>query len=505
MVPLLKGLKLGPVKISLAENSQYCGSFGAVCTQERTVCKIRLRDPLDHMNDDQERVLTDENDDFAYQDRWEVNTMLQIPPSLSKCTQDCTLLNSIKVRHKIKFIISLVNPDGHVSELRASLPVQLFISPFVPLGVKSTDGLYSSANNSSIDIANDARLHSQENESDDETIFGRNASELDLPLNNQNNVSIAASMSDMMSPPNYGRHIYDRLWSDLSDANTPPLSGAQTPQDESQNGNGNRSASVLDNQENIDQLQQNLQRLHVERENDEGETASQFSPPPSLARNGNLDVIAPHPSSSTRLEQVGADCAIPQARPGLRGLNSPSMTPLFAHISRENSFLQPPGSSPTKKDWEIGTMSRVPSYDKAMKSDMIGDDLPPIYPAPSKENNQEVLERPQIVHHKSSSSFFATPNGTHMSQAALSRSNNSSSSSLSTSHTNSSTSLSNNSTAANKGQTANRYFSFGMTPVDNNESSTSLHLQRSSSKGKLSKSSGSFSNLMGLLTKKEKK
>ncbi|QLG72100.1 hypothetical protein HG535_0C04540 [Zygotorulaspora mrakii] len=486
VVPLLKGLKLGPVKISLVESSQYCGSFGSVCTQERTVSKIRLKDPLSHMSGCTEPLSVTENDDSAYQDRWEVHTLLHIPPSLSKCTQDCTLLNSIKVRHKIKFIISLVNPDGHVSELRASLPVQLFISPFVPLGVKTVDGLYGSANNSSTDF-NDVRSCTKDPESDDEMIFARSASEIELSNNNQNNVSVAASLSEMMSPPNYGKHIYDRLWSDLSNANTPPLSGAHTPIEELQGDGNNSTGSVLDTQENVNELQMNLQRLRLERENDVPGLGLPSTPSEQEQSNGNTALLQP-------------------PRPGLRNIQSPSMTPGFSHISRQNSFTLPPGSSPAKKDWELGTLSRVPSYDKAMKSDMIGDDLPPVYHVLSKDNNKGVLERPQIVHHKSASSVLATSNGTQMSQAAFTRSNNSSSTSLSQSQTNgSSTNLANNMPSSNKGQTASRYFSFGMTPVENSDSTTSLHLQRSSSKGNLQRSTGSLSNLMGLLSKKEKK
>lgn len=507
IVPLLKGLKLGPIKIILVENSQYCGSFGAVSTQERTVSKAKLKDPLDHMNGDRSSPNSGgEGDDFAFQDRWEVNTMLEVPASLSRCTQDCTLLNSIKVRHKLKFVISLVNPDGHVSELRASLPVQLFMSPFVALGVKTSDGLYSSASGSATDIANDPRYQKagvaiNEDEDDDDVIFERAASELEISATN-NNSSIAASMSELMSPPNYGKHIYDRLWSDISISNTPPRSGSQTPLE------GFHGGSVLDNQQNIDELQLNLRRLHVERESDE-EVQTLSSPHiPTLTSSGP-DGMVDEPSVPPPSE--GVTFLEPQTG-GVDAMNSPSITPASAHLSRVNSFTQQQQqqrpASPLKKDWEIGTLSRVPSYDKAMKSDMIGEDLPPLYPDNSNHGNKNHLERPQIVHHKSSSSFLTTTNGTQMSQAAFSRSNNSSSTSLNllpSSNTGDSMNAPTSSTSG-KGQTASRYFSFGMTPVGvENESSTSLHIQRTPSKGALGEKSNSFSSLIGLLSKKDKK
>ena len=58
---------------------------------------------------------------------------LELPKSLSLCIQDCNV-KGVKIRHKIKFNIQLHNPDGHISELRANLPVSFYISPILPLG-----------------------------------------------------------------------------------------------------------------------------------------------------------------------------------------------------------------------------------------------------------------------------------------------------------------------------------------------------------------------------------
>lgn len=500
IIPLLKGLKLGPIKIQMVENFQYCGTFGSVSSQERTVNKMRIKDPLNHMNDHENGTAVQNGDGFEFQDRWEVDTTFQIPASLSKCTQDCTLLNSIKVRHKVKFVISLVNPDGHVSELRASLPVQLFISPFVALGVRSSDGAFSSAGSSTTDLGALARSQKGNNEndddSDDEVIFARSASELEVPTVN-NNTSVAASMSKLMSPPNYGSHIYDRLWNDVNIVDTPPRSGTQTPSEEF------RQGSVLDNDHNFSELQMNLRRLHLERES--SESSSPAPPSVPLEQNNSTDttnglpVSVPSFSISARLE---GDAEV-------RNQSSPLLTPNSLQNPVEDPLAQQRVASPLKKEWEIGNLSRVPSYEKAMRSEMIGEDLPPLYPANSENNpNAHTLERPQIVHHKSSS-YYSSTNGVPRSPMGLGRSNNSSSSSLNflpgseNGEQASNPSTPNNS---NKNQTANRYFSFGMTPAgSNNDSSTSLHIQRSSSRGTIGEKSNSFSNLVGLLSRKDKK
>jgi hypothetical protein len=54
-------------------------------------------------------------------------TKTQVIP-LSHSPQDlqCDVQNeSVRIRHKIKFVLSLINADGHVSELRAALPITI--------------------------------------------------------------------------------------------------------------------------------------------------------------------------------------------------------------------------------------------------------------------------------------------------------------------------------------------------------------------------------------------
>ncbi|KAI7894358.1 uncharacterized protein EV154DRAFT_599995 [Mucor mucedo] len=49
-----------------------------------------------------------------------------IPLSNSLLDLQCDIQNdSIRIKHKIKFVLSLINSDGHVSELRAALPITI--------------------------------------------------------------------------------------------------------------------------------------------------------------------------------------------------------------------------------------------------------------------------------------------------------------------------------------------------------------------------------------------
>ncbi|ODV96536.1 hypothetical protein PACTADRAFT_39894, partial [Pachysolen tannophilus NRRL Y-2460] len=116
IVPLKKGLKLG--KISAAVVQHYV-----------------LKDPNQTIYDHDDVIYDCElppiSMDSFPSDRWSINATIVIPSDLKSCTQDCDLKDGIiKVRHKLKFKIKIVNAeDGHLSELRAKLPIILYVNP----------------------------------------------------------------------------------------------------------------------------------------------------------------------------------------------------------------------------------------------------------------------------------------------------------------------------------------------------------------------------------------
>ncbi|ODQ53898.1 hypothetical protein SAICODRAFT_6679 [Saitoella complicata NRRL Y-17804] len=175
LVPLIKGLNIGKISVTLKEYYTLNAAHGlhglpASKSDVRTVQSMRI-DELP-----------------TGQDQWEVNEAMILPKSLSQCTQDCDS-DYIKVRHKLKFTVSLNNPDGHVSELRAALPVMLMISP---------------------------RTH------EDGTI----PDEASGSYTDSNGFT-----HDENALPSYDLHMYDRLWDGISytGVNTPMTSGFATP------------------------------------------------------------------------------------------------------------------------------------------------------------------------------------------------------------------------------------------------------------------------------------
>jgi hypothetical protein len=136
---------------------------------------------------------------------YQFTRFLELPKSLNQCLQDCNV-KGIKVRHKVKFNVQLHNPDGHISELRANLPVSFYISPSLPIN-ENNDLVDQSPQASRAAIAND----------------------------------LANS-----APPLYGQHTLDVLYSDMDGYRTPgmALSGPATPYLHSRHASSENLASL---------------------------------------------------------------------------------------------------------------------------------------------------------------------------------------------------------------------------------------------------------------------
>ncbi|KAH6640498.1 hypothetical protein F5144DRAFT_97185 [Chaetomium tenue] len=133
--PLLKGLELGDIKIHLVEIHDIIlhstpSHNVREHKKERTIDSWTISVTREeHWQD----VIQDSGSEgWEGQEGWVVNTSLNLPKKLTKCLQDVNA-KGIKIRHKLKLVVALNNPDGHVSELRATLPVSIFISPNMPL------------------------------------------------------------------------------------------------------------------------------------------------------------------------------------------------------------------------------------------------------------------------------------------------------------------------------------------------------------------------------------
>lgn len=188
-VPLLKGLSISRVKVGLLEFKHLTNGAGSNLNSEKLIHEETIKVPVD-----------------LSEDIWTFDDSFQIPSSLAKLTQDCQIGDHIQVTHKLRFSVILKNPDGHQSELRASLPISLFISPHVTI---------SSLHHPSSDT-----IPHQSMSSNEDLIF--------TTARQQNN-----SLTEIVNaPPSYNAHIFDQLYGSLPTPHldTPLASGQTTPQ-----------------------------------------------------------------------------------------------------------------------------------------------------------------------------------------------------------------------------------------------------------------------------------
>ncbi|KAI4181656.1 MAG: hypothetical protein L6R41_006500 [Letrouitia leprolyta] len=147
---------------------------------------------------DQETVLIDG------QDAWVFSRSITLPKSLRECLQTVDALG-IKTKHNLIFNVKLINPDEHISELHASLPLYIYISPNLLLD-------------------------------DNNTMITQNLGRVD-----PNAFAVGA-------PPLYGEHQLDILYNDLDPTGymTPAgsLSAISTPFSQSRRGSSDNLASM---------------------------------------------------------------------------------------------------------------------------------------------------------------------------------------------------------------------------------------------------------------------
>ncbi|QPG73522.1 hypothetical protein FOA43_000833 [Brettanomyces nanus] len=488
MVPLAKGLKLGIVKVKLAEYSNLVSSASSRSQERHIVSKIIPKVTIDPAtgldvwsNDtplDVDGVFYRGDGITLSQDRWEIMMRIQIPASAAKITQDCDIKNSIKVRHKLKFSIGLINTDGHVSELRATLPVTVFISPFVPIhahGIKSFDvpqslsgyedaTVYPPGNDelmfsrdalseslsqvrtsfSGSNLRSTSAINSGPNSAANSTanlpsaglgssVIGSVGSLSAASLGGSVTGSLAASSvespigsttdlntQDLMAPPSYDRYVYDRLC-DANGAPEEPTGPAAPATPAGQIGQTGQAVSELPGDFNpvaVDrhsatQLVASLaahNNTNSEARGSAAAAATTSSTSGTLRRpvftladeTSSPDIrvapgVAPTASSSKIISgpafEGGTQLALSASSSGanLPALMSPPATTSVQHLSRATSFMTDVASTPhvssgstlgssiPEERWDTTELSKVPSYETAIMSDAVTDELTPAY------------------------------------------------------------------------------------------------------------------------------
>lgn len=197
LTPLLKGLELGDIQARLLEIRECDVSReGSRSKEYRTEREAgRWKFNATEMN------WHDAIEDTG-QEGWVIEKKLDLPKRLRQCVQDITQ-HGVKIRHKVKLTIGLKNPDGHISELRATLPVSIFISPNIPLDEEGN-------------LAPQTRTE-----------------------------NLITSTEEVTAPPGYGAHVLDQLYADVG------FTGFQTPETQSGTASPYYHASALGSSEDL--------------------------------------------------------------------------------------------------------------------------------------------------------------------------------------------------------------------------------------------------------------
>uniref|UniRef100_A0A093VT96 Carbon catabolite repressor D n=1 Tax=Talaromyces marneffei PM1 TaxID=1077442 RepID=A0A093VT96_TALMA len=348
LIPLLKGLKIGTITSQLIETHELTMNPDDPTTVQNTYKSTRTIKTDDYeLNEDEQLQILDET-----AEGFQFHRTLELPHSLSRCLQD-TDVKGIKIRHKLKFRVQLHNPDGHVSELRATLPVSVLISPDLRIDDNNTL------------IEDGAVAHQQ-----------------------------AAEELAHQAPPLYGQHQFDRLYSDIdiSGYRTPgPISGSATPFGALSRNissedlpsleaitNGDISASALHSRlSHLDAIEAFI--LHLPQ------TADYFSHMNGRQSGGNSHPQSPENGSRRASDEHERD-------------NSDSTVPSGMVTPHQPQYM------------EVETLSRVPSYTTAIRSTARTqyDSELPDYDAAVLSSSPRALPPPQQAHIRSSGTSSPT-------------------------------------------------------------------------------------------------
>jgi len=120
LVPLLKGLKIGKISTDMFELQDF---------------ELDQISQINKYHRGQRLVVGDE---WEMPDEWpaeEIDGMegyrfvrsLKIPMNLRECIQDVEA-KGIRIKHKLTFVVQLINPDSHVSEVSQAIPTNRHIA-----------------------------------------------------------------------------------------------------------------------------------------------------------------------------------------------------------------------------------------------------------------------------------------------------------------------------------------------------------------------------------------
>jgi arrestin-related trafficking adapter 4/5/7 len=135
LIPLKKGVEIGKIKMEVVEHMLLsCEQAGgrAQHSKETVIATMEAQMPPNAA-----REVTSEIEELGpehlFDECYNFNLSLDLPRSLQSCRQSVETPN-IKIVHKMRLFVNLLNPEGHTSQLVVKNNLHLFMSPNLPPG-----------------------------------------------------------------------------------------------------------------------------------------------------------------------------------------------------------------------------------------------------------------------------------------------------------------------------------------------------------------------------------
>ncbi|KAL7665044.1 Arrestin C-terminal-like domain-containing protein [[Candida] zeylanoides] len=152
-------------------------------------------------------------------DQWQFKSHFKLPPNLNKLTQTCDLKNGIiQVKHRLRISIQLLNREGHTSELRANLPVYLYISAHSGHAVAQhwdVDALgnfVAQPGSEDVLFRRNEHYHSNSSSRVQSRAHSRTQSMVDLTQETSSSEDDSELDRQDAAPPMYQQHVFDKVY-----------------------------------------------------------------------------------------------------------------------------------------------------------------------------------------------------------------------------------------------------------------------------------------------------
>lgn len=304
LVPLREGVKIKNSRLELLESRHLAYDYNSHRISHHHEVVVAQTESEGVPENSKCLVPANTDPEHMFDEAYRFKMTLDLPKSLKNCRQSVDA-DQIRISHKIKMYVNILNPEGHTSQLAIKNTVRLFISPNLPP-------------NEDQSVVVDPALIAQVAAQDE---LGRNA------------------------PPLYGSHVLDELYNDIDPSGymTPggmlsmATSGTSTPLYAH-----SRTGSV----EDLASLDAAL--------NEEGT-------PSASALHNRLHNLSINPAQSNRSSRYAPN------RNQSSGGSTPHLEP-HSHSDPSAPPPNPESSSTAAYDYDMDALTRTPSYNTAVRT-----------------------------------------------------------------------------------------------------------------------------------------